>query len=141
MEQARKSSFGPTAEGHQHFSHTPRRTRRQSHPNLPLLGFRPKLKATVQFKKTSPVSGCWGLGPRGKDMVAGSVPVSHPGRSQASQRLQGRLSGGFQGRPQAGPAQFLSAPACWGGGGGGGGGGGTFGTRKVPTVTRMPALV
>ena len=37
-----------------YFSPTPRRPRRQNHPNLFLLGFRPKLRTLAYFQKTFP---------------------------------------------------------------------------------------
>ena len=81
------------------FSPTPRRPRRQNHPNLFLLGFRPKLMTIAYFQKQhSPRIRFAATGSGGPELRGAERPKrTRPGMGQGGQGVRG-ARGGVRGR-------------------------------------------
>ena len=88
------------------FSPTPRRPRRQNHPNLFLLGFRPKLMTIAYFQKQhSPRIRFAATGSGGPELRgAERSKRTRPGMGQGGQGVRGgrKARGGVRGRPGRG---------------------------------------
>ena len=89
--QVRRAALARLWRGVEYFSPTPRRPKRQNHPNLFLLGFRPKLMTIAYFQNTLPLSA------EGKGLRPG--PCSFVARVAAASKRKG-----FRGL-EAGPGQ------------------------------------
>ena len=100
--QMRRTTLARFWRAFKNFSPTPRRPRRQNHPNLFLLGFRPKLMTIAYFQKTLSVTDGH-FQPR---VPAGRVRGAHK-----KARVRGQGPGGV--RAARKPGHFLSTHPAW----------------------------